>query len=163
MSAKFHGLLRTEGVPPYSRVWRVLEDLKYTDRNGKEWIIPRELLFDKFSSPRFGWWALPPSLGHRDRAAALHDLMVRCREIFGITLMDCHMHFRDAMECVGFPMFQRWYYYSKVVAFNWLCAGDGKGFHYKDRYNSKEFVDSFNRAYKGKYEISFNEWKEKMI
>lgn len=146
MQPRFLSFLKSEAAG--NLVWRLLEHpeyadkypcpiaLVYVDRDGKEWPIPADFLCDYYSGIRPIWWHTPPSTGQKDRAAALHDFMVRWRKRLGLSLMDCHRHFRDAMLAVGARTARANTRYVTVVALNWMCAGAGYGRHSDEIYNT---------------------------
>jgi hypothetical protein len=62
-----------------------------------------------------------------DASACLHDYAVRNRVALGLTLMQCHALFREALEARHVGRGLRNAMYGAVVAVNWTCAGPGDG------------------------------------
>jgi len=118
------------------RVWQFQQPLWFVDWKGRRWILPMYFSCDLWSSPRPFWIIRPPSDGDSDAAAGMHDFLVRCRTLLGIGLRECHHIFRDAMKEVGIGRVRRNAKYLSVYCFNWLAAGDGRGYHSDDRYNN---------------------------
>jgi len=137
--------LKTESIG--NRIWELIEGLVYIDKTGLPWTVPAGFRCDMYSVPRLLWWIYPPATGDRDRAAVLHDFMVRNRNLLNLTLMDCHRHFRDAMESVGVNRVRRNIKYAGVVCGNWLCAGKGDGLHSDERYNNPEALELIKEIY----------------
>jgi len=59
--------------------------------------------------------------------AWIHDYLVRFRNILGLSLMDCHYVFLQAMRMCGIRPVMRWVKYLGVVSFNWMIASAGDG------------------------------------
>lgn len=130
-----------------TRVWELTEGLLYLDKTELPWIVPAGFRCDMYTTPWFLWWIYPPATGDKDRAAVLHDFMVRNRKLLNLKLMDCHRHFREAMESVGVNRVRRNVKYAGVVCGNWLCAGKGDGLHPDERYNNPVALERIQRIY----------------
>ncbi len=97
--------IKDRGIGP--RIWRLKERVMYVDRRGRLFVVPWGFLYDKFSSPRGGWWFLPPSLGDKDRAAALHDFLWVTFDLIGLERRTINgWLWRDALQDVGFNRLQ---------------------------------------------------------
>lgn len=109
------------------RLWETVNVIAFLDSRGCLWVFTFGLRTDLYSSPRLLWFIRPPSNGVADVASILHDALVRCRALLGLSLIDCHKIFREAMEACGVGRIRRNVKYAVVYAFNWACAGAGDG------------------------------------
>jgi len=56
----------------------------------------------------------------------IHDFLLRFRDMFGLSVMDCHRAFRDFMDLLGFGATGRVKYVAVVVG-GWVSPGKGDG------------------------------------
>ena len=126
-------------------LWDLVLLLAWLAENGTMIVVPARFRTDKFTKPGSN------SFGQRDRAAVIHDFLVRCRKLLGMTMMDCHNYFLEAMvycdECdlptkswkrncaLVWRRVSRNVYYGAVVSFNWIICGDGYGITGDPRYD----------------------------
>jgi hypothetical protein len=82
----------------------LLEPLIYTDAAG-EWLIDIGSRSDGCSVPWWAWWLVQP-LGREARAAFLHDQLLSERS-HGLTRAQIDRKFREAMRCLGTPLWKR--------------------------------------------------------
>jgi hypothetical protein len=138
-------------------VWELTEDLIFVDSKGRRWVIPKGFRCDMNSTPRLFWIFMPPSSGTSDSAAALHDMVVRFRNIFRLSYMECHDLFLQGhmATCPYGNWFQRTrrrirrnIAYGAVVIGNWVCLDAGFGLHRDDRYNAPNIVSTVMNANK---------------
>lgn len=109
-------------------VWRTTHDFQFW-ADGVMLSIPSPFYHDKYSVP----W--PVSLvikrdykcPKKNMPAVLHDYLVRHRNLLGLSLMDCHCLFRQAMSLAGIPAWLISSKYAAVSSFNWIAAGAGDG------------------------------------
>jgi hypothetical protein len=118
MAQRFIGRLVTEGVSSYR--WRLVEDFGYESRSGRVFTVPAGFLTDFASVPRLFWPILPLSDAVYDKAAVIHDYAVRNRRELGISLLECHQVFREALLCAGTGRWKARVMYGAVVAFGWI-------------------------------------------
>jgi len=120
-------------------LWSIQRVLVWLSKDGKMWVTPCLFRTDKFTKPG------PNSIGQRDRAAVFHDFMVRCRVLLGLTMMQCHNYFLEAMVyCDQFDLPEKLWkrtaastwrrltrnvYYAAVVTCNWTFANEGDGLY----------------------------------
>ncbi len=86
---------------------------------------PTGFVLDFYSIPRAFRWMFERNRGIGNRCALIHDFTVRYRLLLGLTLMDCHSMFLDAMQAMGIRGAKVKYF--AVVVSNWAVAGDGDG------------------------------------
>jgi len=126
-------------------LWALARRLAWLSGDGRLWVVPVSFRTDKFSKPG------PNSIGQRDRAAVFHDFLVRCRALLGLSIMQCHAYFLEAMaycdqfdlpdsawkrECaILWRRVTRNVYYAAVVSANWIVAGEGLGLTGDNRYD----------------------------
>jgi hypothetical protein len=126
-------------------LWQLMQILAWLSADGKMWVTPLRFRTDKFTKPGAN------SIGQRDRAAVFHDFMVRCRALLGLTLVQCHNYFLEAMvycdqfdlpekkiqraAAIAWRRVTRNVYYAAVMSFNWVVAGDGEGVTGDPRYD----------------------------
>ena len=95
------GGLQTEAIPCEDRLWRTLAPCARREADGRVFAAPWDFLFDKTSAPQKTWWLVPPSRGRGDRAACIHDLLCRCRELMGLTQLEIDCLFRTQLTQDG--------------------------------------------------------------
>jgi hypothetical protein len=108
-------------------LWVLARSLIYVAKSGRVYTVPDGFPTDFASVPRLLWPILPVTDAQYDASACLHDYVVRHRVALGLTLMDCHALFREALEARHVGRGLRNAMYGAVVAVNWTCAGPGDG------------------------------------
>jgi hypothetical protein len=81
----------------------LLHAITYEDAQGI-WVIAAGSRSDGTSAPWWAWSLVPP-LGREARAAFLHDDLLKYRR--GLTRAQIDRKFREAMRCLGTPLWKR--------------------------------------------------------
>jgi hypothetical protein len=77
----FIGEVKTEWLTTNRREMRLLEDFKFIDKAGIEWIAPAGSIIDGASIPRFFWRIIgSPFIGNYRRASVIHDVYCKTQE-----------------------------------------------------------------------------------
>ena len=108
------------------KVWRTTHDWEFSVDDVPH-IIGKHFYHDKYSGPRNPIYKRTRNCEIEDMPAVLHDYLMRYRKVLGVTIMQCHNLFRQAMRLAGLSRRLVWLKYSGVVAFNWMIAGPGDG------------------------------------
>lgn len=61
-----------------------------------------------------------------DVAAGVHDVLVRKRKIYGVSLRFCHEVFYKLLQLYDCPTVPAWTMYQAVKKLNWIRPGDGR-------------------------------------
>ncbi|MCO6401333.1 MAG: DUF1353 domain-containing protein [Verrucomicrobia bacterium] len=109
------------------RVWRIAEPFAFHSTALFDLEVPAGFLTDFASVPRILWPIIPIADGVYDPAAVVHDYAVRNRKRLGLSLMQCHGMFHEALRCRGTPLWKADTMFAAVVAFNWISPGPGDG------------------------------------
>jgi len=110
-----------------SRVWRIAEPFAFHSSALYDLEIPADFLTDFASVPRIFWPIIPLADGVYDPAAVVHDYAVRNRKRLGLSLMQCHGLFYEALTVRDTPTWKADAMFAAVVAFNWISPGPGDG------------------------------------
>ena len=125
MKLELHKLeIRNEQVA--RNVWRTKEDFLFF-LDGVARLIEEPFYHDKYSGPRNPIYKRDRNCETENMPAVLHDFLMRYRKLLGLSIMQCHDLFRQAMRLAGLSRWLVWLKYSGVVAFNWMIAGPGDG------------------------------------
>jgi hypothetical protein len=108
------------------KVWRTMHDWHFCIDDLMH-TITRHFYHDKYSGPRNPIYKRDRNCEREDMPAVLHDFLMRNRKLLGLSMMQCHDLFRQAMVLAKLPTWLVRLKYSGVVAFNWLIAGPGDG------------------------------------
>ena len=118
--------LEIRNEPVARNIWRTAEDYMFFV-DDKSCMIPAPFYNDKYSGPRNPIYKRTRNCEIEDMPAVLHDFLMRYRKLLGLSIMQCHDLFRQAMILAGLPLWLIQLKYMGVVAFNWLIAGPGDG------------------------------------
>ena len=122
---KFIGEVKTEWLHNKNddRLMKLLEDFKYIDSKGKEWLAPAGFITDGASIPRFFWRLMSsPFVGDYRRAAILHDIESKNKNY---SQKEIHNLFYEMMVADGVSKFKAWlmhqsvYWYNKFAQPSW--------------------------------------------
>ena len=125
MKLELHKLeIRNEQVA--RNVWRTTEDFLFF-LDGAARLIEAPFYHDKYSGPRNPIYKRDRNCDKENMPAGMHDFLMRYRKLLGLSIMQCHDIFRQAMVLAGLPSWLVNLKYTGVVCFNWLIAGPGDG------------------------------------
>ena len=116
--------LKTGKVGP--KLWITLEPFGFM-LDSRYMAIPNLFVTDKYSVPLGILFKRSRPVAMQNIPAILHDFLVRYRKTLGISLVDCHKLFLQAMKLCGIDPFTRACKYMAVMAFNWMIVGPGDG------------------------------------
>jgi hypothetical protein len=121
--------LNTLNVAP--ELWAMMRPFPFVLDDKEHW-IPYQFVCDKYSIPKRPKWLrrlFPQNRSNKKEniPAWLHDYTIRFRVILGLSLMDCHDIFNQAMDMVGIDKPSRIVKYTTVVITNWAIVEDGTG------------------------------------
>ena len=108
-------------------VWRTTHDFRIWI-DGRLIVIHNPFYHDKYTIPiRNPFLKRDYRCPKKNMPAVVHDYLVRNRNLLGLSLLDCHCIFHQAMSLAELPSWRREPKYIGVVSFNWIIAGPGDG------------------------------------
>jgi len=117
-----------ENIQVDKRLWATADPFPFL-LNDKLEIMEARFLHDKYSVPRPVQFIFPQNraVDVENIPAVVHDYVTRHRVRLGMSLLDCHAVFRQAMGIVGISRFTRYTKWAAVVVGAWTCSGKGDG------------------------------------
>jgi hypothetical protein len=118
--------LHLECEPVAPNLWACMEPFPFLI-DGRVEFIKWFFICDKYSVPPNPFYKRRRVVEKENIPAWLHDYMVRYRLYLGLSIMDCHRLFRDAMRIVGMGRVTAQIKYMAVVVGTPLFGGVGDG------------------------------------
>ena len=115
MKPFFSNTVKAEWLEDDPRKMRILEDVCFTDSNGKIWTAPSGSIVDGASIPKFFWRVIgSPFVGRYRRPSVIHDVYCdKKSEPYEAV----HNMFLEAMECDHVPEHKRASMFNAVATF----------------------------------------------
>lgn len=112
---QFSNTVKVEWSATDRRTMQLLEDIVFTDKNGKKWTAYAYSIIDGASIPKFFWRVIgSPFIGYYRRASVIHD--VYCENQLR-PAQDVHDMFLEAMLADGVPELRAHTMYQTVDKF----------------------------------------------
>ena len=136
-------LERVKYDPVDTRLWIVTNYPKMMDSQGIVRSMPRGLLLDFWSTPRFFWSRRPPVIGDiSDDVAAWHDFFTRCHAVSGLGRRYTQREFYAGMVHIAPNISRSWAAIKTGVTWPAVLKSDGSGIHANPRYNGPVYSET---------------------
>lgn len=98
---QFNNTAKVEFIEDHPRNMRLLEDITFTDSNGRRWVALTGSIIDGASIPKFFWRVIgSPFVGYYRRASIIHDVYCVNQMRPAQEVHDC---FKEMMISDGVP------------------------------------------------------------